>query len=288
VGKADTDVAVVGAGVWGLAIAWAFARAGRRVVVLEAAAPGAGASGGIVGALAPFAPAPWDARKAFQRDALIAAAADWAEVAAASGIDPGFARCGRLMPLGSLRERERAEATAAAAPAAWGGAAAWQVLDAWHDQAWLAQGGAGVVHETLSGRIVPRRALAALAAAVTGHGGTILTGWRAAAVEPGLVRADDGRRLSAPLVVVAAGTGSGGLIERPLLPGVGGQAALLRATAPPGAPLIAGGGLYVVPQPGGTVAVGSTSEAAGARVTRASTRWSSGRGRSARPFAGRR
>jgi glycine oxidase len=66
------------------------------------------------------------------------------------------------------------------------------------------------------------------------------------------------------VVVVAAGTGSDPLLApftpRRLLRGVKGQALLLRAPAPSFAPIVAGAGLYIVPQPGGQVAVGATSE----------------------------
>jgi glycine/D-amino acid oxidase-like deaminating enzyme len=263
VGKADADVLVVGAGVWGLAIAFALAGTGRAVTLLEAEIPGAGASGGAVGALAPFAPEPWDARKAFQLEALRAAPADWAAVADASGLDPGFARCGRLVPLATAAARARAEAGAAAAATAWGRAAAWRILDRPPDPAWLAPPACGVLHDTLSAGIVPRLAVAALATALRVRGGAILTGWRADAVEPGRVRAVDGRVLRAPEIVVAAGAGTATLLGLPLLPGVRGEALLLDAAAPPGAPVIAGGGLYVVPQPGRGVAVGATSERPG-------------------------
>ena len=52
-GAAAADVVVVGAGVVGLAAAWSAARRGLRVLVLEASAPGAGASGVAAGMLAP-------------------------------------------------------------------------------------------------------------------------------------------------------------------------------------------------------------------------------------------
>ena len=47
------QIAVMGAGIFGLASAWAMARRGARVRVIEASRIGAGASGGVVGALAP-------------------------------------------------------------------------------------------------------------------------------------------------------------------------------------------------------------------------------------------
>src|ERR1700751_4079945 len=53
-----TDVAVVGAGVIGLAAAFRLAAAGRDVVVVDPNDPGSGASYGNAGAIAPYGCAP--------------------------------------------------------------------------------------------------------------------------------------------------------------------------------------------------------------------------------------
>ncbi|MGA0778753.1 MAG: FAD-dependent oxidoreductase, partial [Gemmobacter sp.] len=53
---ATADVAVMGGGIMGLAVAWALCRRGARVRVIEARRIGAGASGGVVGALVPHRP----------------------------------------------------------------------------------------------------------------------------------------------------------------------------------------------------------------------------------------
>ena len=62
--------------------------------MIDPAGPGAGASGGIVGALAPHVPENWNDKKAFQLDSLLMAEAFWAEVADAGGGAPGYARLG--------------------------------------------------------------------------------------------------------------------------------------------------------------------------------------------------
>src|SRR5437016_980011 len=51
------DVAIVGAGIIGLSIAWHLARAGASVSVLERGSVGSGASGAAAGMLAPLAEA---------------------------------------------------------------------------------------------------------------------------------------------------------------------------------------------------------------------------------------
>ena len=100
---ATADVTVMGGGIFGLACAHACARRGARVRLIEARAIGAGASGGVVGALAPHVPENWNPKKAFQLDSLLMAEAYWADVAEVSGIDPGYARTGRLQPLADAR-----------------------------------------------------------------------------------------------------------------------------------------------------------------------------------------
>ena len=53
----SADIAVVGAGIIGVACALQLARQGRRVVVIDAQPPGMGASYGNAGHLATFRPA---------------------------------------------------------------------------------------------------------------------------------------------------------------------------------------------------------------------------------------
>ena len=84
-----TDVTVMGAGIFGLSVAWACARRGARVRVIDPNGPGAGASGGLVGALAPHVPENWNDKKAFQFESLLMSEGFWAEVAEAG--------CSRVM-----------------------------------------------------------------------------------------------------------------------------------------------------------------------------------------------
>jgi glycine/D-amino acid oxidase-like deaminating enzyme len=245
---ARPEVTVMGAGVFGLACAWAFARRGARVAVVDPGGIGAGASGGLVGALAPHAPDRWSAAQAFQFRALIAAPDWWAAVAAAGGGDPGYARVGRLMPLADAAATARAAAREAAAAVRWGGAGAWRVIPAPAGLAPRTPTGL-VAHDTLAARLHPRRALAALAAAVAAAGGALL-----ADPPPG-----------PPAGPVIWATGAAGLaalsaaLGREVGRGEKGQALLLAFDAA-GAPLIGDDGLWVVPHDDGTVAVGSTAE----------------------------
>ena len=111
-----TDITVMGAGIFGLATAWACARRGAHVRVIDPHGPAAGASGGLVGALAPHVPENWNAKKAFQLESLLMADDFWAGVEAAGGVPAGYARLGRLQPvadaaaLALAREREKGAA----------------------------------------------------------------------------------------------------------------------------------------------------------------------------------
>ncbi|MBC7139620.1 MAG: FAD-binding oxidoreductase [Defluviimonas sp.] len=255
------DVTVHGAGIFGLAIAWECLRRGARVRVIEAACIGAGSSGGLVGALAPHVPEQWNPKKAFQLEALLMAEGFWAGVAAAGGTDPGYARTGRLQPLADAAAVALARARAAGARALWQGRAEWRVVPAARD-GWAPGAASGfMVHDTLTARMAPRRALAALAAAIRARGGEIMEG--GGIVEGG--GAGAGAPEAGGLQVWA--TGAAGLAElsadlgRTVGAPVKGQSALLRpARAVAGLPQLFAEGLHVVPHADGSVALGSTSE----------------------------
>lgn len=258
---AKVDVLVVGAGVFGLSTALACARRGQSVIVTEAGRPGAGASGGVLGALSPYGPERWSEKKAFQFAALVAAEAFWADVARIGGVDPGYARLGRLLPLATPQARALAEERAEAAAAHWNGHARWEIVAPDCAQGWLAPDAApeGVVRETLSARLSPRQAIAAMVAALLALGVEIRIGWAADGIEDGEVRFAAGR-VRARAVVLAVGSGLRDLL--PAMPGsaVKGQAARIAVPVPEAAPLLYADGIYAVPQADGTVAVGSTNE----------------------------
>ncbi|KUF12734.1 NAD(P)/FAD-dependent oxidoreductase [Pseudoponticoccus marisrubri] len=244
---ARVDVTVRGAGIFGLSIAWACARRGARVQVVDPAGPGAGSSGGIVGALAPHVPENWNEKKAFQLDSLLRAEGFWAEVAEAGGGAPGYARSGRLQPLADAAAVELARERGRKAETLWQGRAAWQVIEAAEAGGFAPLSPSGwLVRDTLSARLHPRRACAALVAALRARGVDIMS------------EAPD-----AGAVVWA--TGWQGLLElsqaagRKVGDGVKGQAVLMGFEARE-APQLFVEGLHLVPHADGTLAVGSTSE----------------------------
>lgn len=265
------DVVIVGGGVIGMSIAWALAKAGQRVCVIEARpALGIGATAAAGGMLAPTAelhpgavPPPEFTAMAWR--SALAYPEFTQELAAETGIDPGYDTTGTLVA--ALTETE-AQFLAGEARrerpvmAEWLSRAqvearfpAWPPPDAC----------LGALFCPMDRRVDPRSLAAALTEALRRRGVTIRLGTKVGE----LVR-EDGRcvGVSTPAgpvrgswTVLASGAWAlGGL--RGLRP-VKGQLAVLEAPARPAMPVIRSMGGYVVPQPGGRVLAGATSEAAG-------------------------
>jgi glycine oxidase len=241
------DVTIRGAGIFGLSIAWTCAQRGAKVQVIDPFGPGAGSSGGLVGALAPHVPENWNAKKAFQFDSLIMAEGFWSQVEAVGGVSPGYARLGRLQPIADARTLDLAHKRSEKAKALWQGKAVWQVMAVSDMGGWCPPSPTGfVIHDTLSARMHPRQACAALVAALQTLG-----------VEIEAEGVDEGQIVHA--------TGVVGLQElsqamgKTVGNGVKGQAALLRFDAGK-VPQLFADALHFIPHANGTLAIGSTSE----------------------------
>lgn len=236
---ATADVTVMGAGVFGLSVAYACARRGAKVQVIDPNGVAAGSSGGVVGALAPHVPENWNEKKAFQFESLIMAEQFWQTIETLTGADVGYARSGRLQPLADDRAVALAQARALSAADLWQGKAIWEVIPR-ENIAWMPPSPTGlVVRDTLSALIHPRRATRALADAVIALGGAVI---------------EDGP----PQGQVVWATGWQGVLELGG-GGVKGQAAVLAYDAA-GQPQLFADALHIIPHHDGTVAIGSTSE----------------------------
>jgi glycine oxidase len=240
------DVTIRGAGIFGLSIAWTCLQRGAKVRVIETAHPGAGSSGGLVGALSPHVPEAWNPKKAFQLDSLLMAADWWAGVEAASGQPSGYARLGRVQPLADDKAVTAAHRRAEEAQTFWRGQAHWRVIPATGAE-WEPHSPSGyLAHDTLSARLSPRMALTSLLAALTAGGAEVTR--------------------DAPEVgAVVHSTGLAGLqdlsqaLGQQVGSGVKGQALALNHDARD-LPQLFVDGLHIVPHADGTTAIGSTSE----------------------------
>jgi glycine oxidase len=103
------DLVVIGAGIAGLAVAQRAAARGLAPLVLDRGEPGGATTRVAAGMLAPVSEAAFGERALTELS--LAAAERWpswaAEVAAASGLDPGLRECGTLLV---ARDRDQAEA----------------------------------------------------------------------------------------------------------------------------------------------------------------------------------
>lgn len=241
------DITIRGAGIFGLSIAWACARRGASVRIVDPNGPGGGASGGLVGALAPHVPENWNSKKEFQFQSLLMAETFWADVERTGGVSSGYARTGRIQPIPDERSLVLARNRAETARELWRGQAEWQVIATDKIGPWCPPSATGyVIYDTLSGRMHPRRACASLSAALRAYGAEFHTD-----------ASNEGQVIHA--------TGVAGLLElsttigKQVGNGVKGQAALLRHDARE-APQIFADAIHIIPHADGTVAIGSTSE----------------------------
>ena len=241
---ATVQVTVRGAGAFGLSVAWACQKRGAHVRVVDPNGVASGASGGIVGALAPHVPEQWNPKKAFQLESLLMAADWWAEVEAAGGQSSGYGRTGRLQPL-AAGAQDLAQSRAEGAKRLWQGRAVWQVVAS--QSGFVPNSETGLlIHDTLTARLHPAQSCKALAAAITARGGEITTD-----------APDEG--------AVIWATGWQGLQDmteqhsRLVGAGIKGQAVLLDYAAPT-APQLFVDGVHIIAHADGTTAIGSTTE----------------------------
>ena len=240
------DVTVRGAGIFGLSIAWACVERGAKVQIIDPFGPGAGSSGGVVGALAPHVPENWNSKKAFQLESLLMAEKFWQNVSDTGGQPAGYIRSGRVQPLADDRALSLARLREKSAATLWAEHATWRV-ERHSPEPWMPASPSGwVVHDTLSALIHPRRAVSALVAALAARGVQV---------------SHDGPDRGC----VVWATGVSGLEQltkentRMVGTGVKGQAALLKHDAR-GKPQLFVDGLHIIPHLDGTVAIGSTTE----------------------------
>jgi glycine oxidase len=274
-GSDASDVAVVGGGVMGCAVALRLAQRGAKVTVIERGIPGAEASSAAAGMLAPQmeadGPGPMLELGLASR-ALYPALA--AELGAATGIDIGYVRSGVLAVA-----LDGAEEQALAARCVWQearglpvealpGAAARALEPA------LGETVRGALRFPDDAQVSPPALARAFSQAAAAAGARFLQGRyvRRVRVEGGAATGVDldGETLAAGAVVVAAGSWSG-LVEGAGVPAsvvrpARGQLVAIETRPPLFRHVVAARGRgYLVPRRDGTVIAGSTVEMVGFR-----------------------
>lgn len=264
-------VVVVGAGVIGLAIARAVRARGHRVLVLERETPGAGASSGAGGLLAPqleaHTPGPF-------LDACIRSRAmypRWVQgVEASSGQQVGYRPSGIVQLCFDENGLHAAEATRAWQSAA--GLRAELLLgpEVRRVAAAASSEALGALWLPDDHQVEPRRLMPALVAAAKAEGVELRRGEvRGLSERSGRVNGVElvGERLPADHVVLAAGPWSGLVAGAPVGPAlagpVRGQMLELRPETPVGAAVLGHGHGYLIPREDGRVTIGSTKELGG-------------------------
>jgi glycine/D-amino acid oxidase-like deaminating enzyme len=270
------DLLIAGGGIMGLWAAVMADRAGLKTVLVERNRIGAGASGGVLGALMPHMPDRWNAKKQFQFDALLSIEQEISDLEALTGMSAGYRRSGRLIPLPKPHLRTIALRHEQDALANWKQGQRqffWHVQDdapiaGWPQSEAMA---GGLVFDTLAARVDPRLFLALLTAALGRSRHVRIEEGRAlASLDPAAGKAmfSDGQSISFGACILAGGVDTFRLLdaleEKPRTASSGaavkGQAAVLKADLDPALPVIFMDGLYIVPHDNGLVAIGSTSE----------------------------
>lgn len=262
VSQSTSPITVVGGGIVGLWCARIAAQRGATVILHEATTIGAGASGGMLGALMPHQPTGWNDKKQFQLDGLLSLHDEIAKLEEETDIATGYGRHGRLMPISNGGKRRQSELWADAANGEWPMEGQWHVRDENPHAEWLnpATHPNGINHDTLSARINPRLYMQAMHKAAMDNPAITI-------VENSALSADDIANTNTP-VIIAAGLGTFNLMER-WWPetlengrGVKGQGALVKPIqpAPTDLPILYENGIYVIVHDNGLVAIGSTSE----------------------------
>ncbi|MGZ4355059.1 MAG: NAD(P)/FAD-dependent oxidoreductase [Gaiellaceae bacterium] len=199
---ARADVAIVGGGITGTALACELARAGAAVVLLERDRIAAGPTGRSTALV----------RVHYSQPVLVQMAVHGLERYSASPETTGFVRTGVLWVVGHDDE-EALRANVALVRAAGGEVEALDPAALADVESRLSLDGiAAACWEPGSGYCDPYGAAAGFAAAASAAGATIAEGACVDAVEPGVVRVD-GHPLAADRVVVAAGPWSVPLLE---------------------------------------------------------------------------
>ena len=264
------EVAIIGAGAFGLSIARTFVKAGYSVVVIEKNRVGAGASGGNLGALMPHMPARWDPNKEFQFHALSSLAKYVQELEVETDYSVGYQRVGRLIPLFSSHMLAHSKERARESKTHWHSKKTgfeYFVLQESTIGNWMNPEIEPLAYafDTFAARILPWRYVNALRKSIESSC-TLLEHTEVTLIDPesGTISiGTNSDKITANQIVLAAGYESYSILNKMGQPALGvgikGQSVLLKGHTPDQMPIIFDDGVFIVPHFDGTVAVGSSA-----------------------------
>lgn len=267
--NAIPDVTIIGAGIVGLWCGLLAVKAGLRPLIIDSVGVGAGASGGVIGALMPHQPSMWSPKKQLQLHGLTSLPNEIAELESQTGLSAHYAQVGRIMPIWTELEYKKHAAWDVSAQTHWPSQFSWSLKASFDEGNWLDPLAAplGFAFDSLAARLNPRAMCALLAKAIENKA-EFRFGMGVAAIESGRsILLNDANRIVTGSVLVTTGINTFALLE-PILgrktgTGVKGQSALLRPQSSFDAsnlPVIFADGLYIIAHENGLIAVGSTSE----------------------------
>jgi glycine oxidase len=255
------DVAVIGAGIIGLAVAWAARARGLSVELLDRGEPDAATSHVAAGMLAPATEADPGERELLVLGLRSARAwpAFAARLRAASGIDVGLRECGALVVARDRDEAEALERERSAHELLGVETTRLTPSEARSLEPALAPALRAALHAAGDHAVDPRLACAALEHACTRAGVTLRRG----------VEVGHASELAADQIVVAAGAWSGAFGDEPRVRPVKGQSLRLRDPGGPGllTRIVRFAGGYLVPRGDGRYVLGATVEERGFDTT---------------------
>ncbi|MEP1443701.1 MAG: FAD-binding oxidoreductase [Hyphomicrobiales bacterium] len=262
------DVLIVGGGIVGLWVAKHAIDAGLSVVVVEKDRVGAGASGGLLGALIPHLPSNWIEKKQFQFEALYDLPNDIAVIEEATGKKAGYQRVGRIMPLREEGFIKTTEKRGEAALNNWHQREETFDFSTGHDERyadWLSPDYApfGYILDTFAARVHPCDYLDVLKAFVSARG-TLIEGVTFSGYRDGKAFLDGHADLTVGQVVLSQGYQTFDFLREQfdldIGTGIKGQAVSFAIDLRADLPVIFDDGVYIVPHEDGTCGVGSTAE----------------------------
>jgi len=274
----ETDILIVGGGIFGLCLAYRLKQHGLRIRILEKNTCGSGASGGVLGALMPHVPDQWNPKKQFQFEALSTLPTFIKTLEDETGQDAGYRKSGRIIPLTNQNDLLHAQHRQKESIINWNAGYAFSVCNntVFSDTGWLhpKYTPQGYILDTLAATIDPKKYIQTLQASLTP--GTVIENemFQTYDKTTKTVTCQSGNKYQAAQTILCAGYETFDLLapyySQTLGTGIKGQASLLLLKEPlpqPLPPVLYANGVYVIARTQNLCAVGSTSETEWSRET---------------------